>query len=84
MVDQFIEPTDALGYGRSLWPFALLALLASLVTAIGTGMMTSGGGGVPLTILGLAIAAIGFWGTFMALGGALFKIVTDGVALGRS
>jgi hypothetical protein len=83
MVDQFIEPGDALAYGRSLWPFALLALLASLVTAIGTGMMT-GGGTLPLTVLGLGIAALGFWATFMALGGALFKIVTDGVALGRA
>ena len=83
MVDQFIDPAEALGYGRSLWPFALLALLASLVTAIGTGMMT-GSGSTPLAILGLGIAALGFWGTFTALGGALFKIVTDGVALGRA
>jgi hypothetical protein len=83
MVDQFIDPVEALGYGRSLWPFALLALLASIVTAIGTGMITQGGS-TPLAILGLAIAALGFWGTFTALGGALFKIVTDGVALGNS
>lgn len=83
MVDQFVDPADALGYGRSLWPFALLALLASLVTAIGTGMMT-GSGDQTLAVLGLVIAALGFWGTFTAIGGAIFKIVTDGVALGRS
>jgi hypothetical protein len=83
MVDQFIDPAEALGYGRTLWPFALLALLASLVTAIGTGMVTQGGSPA-LSVFGLAVAALGFWGTFTALGGALFKIVTDGVALGNA
>lgn len=83
MVDQFIGSVEAIGYGRTLWPFALLAFLASLVTAIGTGMMTSSGDAT-LALVGGAIALLGFWGTFTALGGALFKIVTDGVALGNA
>lgn len=77
MVDWFVDSGDALGYGRSLWPFALVAALASLVTTIGGGMAFASGGGVPLTVLGLAVLLLGIWGTFMAIGGALFKIVVD-------
>lgn len=77
MVDRFVDPADALGYGRSLWPFALVAVLASLVTTIGGSMAFTGGGGLPLTVFGLAILALGVWATFMAIGGALFKVFVD-------
>lgn len=78
MVDQFVETAEALGYGRSLWPFAIVAALASLVTTIGGGMAFAGGGGLPLTVFGLAVLVLGVWGTFMAIGGALFKVIVDG------
>ena len=77
MVERFVEPAEALGYGRGLWPFALVAALASIVTTIGGGMAFAPGGGFSLFLLGLAILALGVWGTFMAIGGALFKIVAD-------
>ena len=82
MVDRFVESEEALGYGRSLWPFAAVAALASLVTTIGGSMAFAPGGGFSTFLLGLAILLLGVWGTFMAIGGALFKVIVDARVFG--